>query len=198
MAQAGDWGLTSSSPTSIRGGGPALLGWETTPLQPPHASVLPAPCREVLEVSGACNRGATERSWGLPPALGVPAGGRTPPCQLPLTAVLLILAPLTLLLEVTQLLRGDAQVTAGEMALLTETLGLPASQLSTGGPEPWRWAGHVGGAEQNGGQGVGGPVLAWGGRDSAGSPRAGLQLSDRMRSSRPTTAPGPVCPARRI
>ena len=41
-------------------------------------------------------------------------------------------------------------------------------------------------------------LLGWGVGRPAGSPGTGLQWSDRMRSSRPTTPPGPVCPARKI
>lgn len=59
-----------------------------------------------------------------------------------------------------------------------------------GGPDP-----SVGAELGSGGQGS---ASAEEGRCSAGSPRAGLQWSDRMRSSRPTTPPGPVCAARRI
>lgn len=53
----------------------------------------------------------------------------------------------------------------------------------------------VGAEQRSGGQGW---CLSWGGRDSAGPPGTGWQWSDRMRSSRLTTPPGPVCPVSRI
>lgn len=145
---AGNWGLTSSSSTGARV--PTVLGQETSPLKPSHAGVLPAPGRGSLEVCSACDR--TQRAeplWARGPALGG-SGGRTPPPPPlspfplsplpPLTALLLILAPLALLLEVTQLLRGDTQVTTGKMSCLTESLGLQAgrAQPRCWAPEPRR------------------------------------------------------------
>lgn len=68
-------------------------------------------------------------------------------------------------------------------------------QSSGGGPDVpvgGQTEGRRGGVRQAGAEPPGE------GRGWAGSPRTGLQLSDRMRSSRPTTPPGPVCPARRI
>lgn len=131
------------------------------------------------------------------------SAGREDPSrlQLPLTTRLLVLARLALLLEVTQLLRGDTQVTTGQMSQLTETLGPLAGHLEPGGwgPELRRWAGHpCGGGQMGGGVRQAGAEPPGEGRGSAGSPGTGLQPSDRMRSSRPRTPPGPVCPARRI
>lgn len=137
---------------------------------------------------------------GRPWQRGQPAGRAGPAwLQLPLTALLLVLASLALLLEVTQLLRGHTQVTTGQVSQLAETLGLLAGCLEPGGwaPELRRWAGRPCGGKTEGVRQAGAEPPGEG-RGWAGSPRTGLQLSDRTRSSRPTTPPGPVCPARRI
>lgn len=61
------------------------------------------------------------------------------------------------------------------------------------GGRPALWAGA---GVRRAGRGV--LLLGWGVGRPAGSPGTSLQWSDRMRSSRPTTPPGPVCPARKI
>lgn len=99
-----------------------------------------------------------------PEPLPGPCGGESleeggpPNLCLPLTTLLLILTPPTLLLEVTQLLWGDTQVPAGEMSWLTEVLGLQARRLRPGrwGQEPGSWAGHLCGCRRGSGwQGLG-------------------------------------------
>lgn len=84
--------------------------------------------RPPLAAGTACREGRAGPAW----------------LQLPLTALLLVLASLALLLEVTQLLRGHTQVTTGQVSRLAETLGLLAGCLEPGGwaPELRRWAGH--------------------------------------------------------
>lgn len=98
----GNWGLTSNSSTGICARAPTVLGQETPPLQPPHTGILPAPGRGELEVCGACNAAGTGHFGPAAPAVGR-AWREGGPRWLwsPLTALLLILAPLALLLEVT-------------------------------------------------------------------------------------------------
>lgn len=108
---------------------------------------------------------------------GQPAGRAGPAwLQLPLTALLLVLASLALLLEVTQLLRGDTQVTTGQVSQLTETLGLLAGCLEPGGwaPELRRWAGRpCGGKMKASGRRELSPL----GREGAGQAHPGLVCS---------------------
>lgn len=133
-------------------------------------------------------------------------GGEAPG---PLTTFLLVLAPRALLLEVTQLLRGHTQVPTEEVSGLAEAPRPQAGRLGPGawGPAPRRGTGQLcGPARRSGGLAGAVLLLGWDGvgrggtgwEGPAGSPGIGLQWSDRMRSSRPTTPPGPVCPAKRI
>lgn len=200
---AGHSGLTSG-PAGVHARAPAVRGRETHPLQPPHTGILPAPGRGELEVRGACNGSRCERSrpplraglvWGK--------GGEGSPA--PSSASYRIPA------------RPRPQGTAagshtaapgGHTAPHTRDVRARRNSRAAG------WTAGTGDLEPRA-QEVGQPPLwgqsrdqagGWGlclssrgaGGCPAGSPGTGLQWSDRMRSSRPTTPPGPVCPARRI
>lgn len=177
---AGHSGLTSG-PAGVHARAPAVLGRETHPLQPPHTGILPAPGRGGLEVRGACNGSRCERSrpplraglvWGK-------GGEGSPHPAPPLTAFLLVLAPRALLLEVTQLLRGDTQLPTQEMSGLAEIPGLQAGQLGPGtwSPEPRRWASHLCGGRAGIRQVGGGCASPHGGRGGAQQAHLGLVCS---------------------
>lgn len=125
---------------------------------------------------------------GRPWQRGQPAGRAGPAwLQLPLTALLLVLASLALLLEVTQLLRGHTQVTTGQVSQLAETLGLLAGCLEPGGwaPELRRWAGRPCGGKAEGAVASGRRELSPLGREGAGQAHPGLVCSCLTGRGRP-------------
>ena len=132
-----------------------------------------------------------------------------------LTAVLLVLAARALLLEVTQLLRGDTQVPTEEVSGLAEAPRPQAGWLGPGawGPAPWRWTHQLCGPARGSG-GLVGPVLlpGWGvrapsrltwdwlavvGQDEViqahDAPRACLPSQEDLGTDRVGGAPAPLC-----
>lgn len=140
--QAGPWASPAATPPASVPGPPLSWAWRRLHCSRPTlaSSQPPAAGASKSVVPGT----AASTQWWRE---GTEDERRSPPSWLqpPLTTFLLILAPLTLLLEVTVLLWGDAQFPTGKMSGLAEVLRWQAGWLGLEGqgPEPTRRAGQL-------------------------------------------------------